>query len=206
MAKTFPALAREHDSVMAKNAAALERLAHVVLALQWQAAGQIGLTGLQGLLLAQLAVDASLGVKELAERLRLSRPTVSRALGSLRRKKLIAAHRSAVNKRRVSFRLTPAGQSKSESLQQVAEPLLAALATLGAEGQEVLWQQLLRLLTALGRQGVMGSAGLCPTCRFFTADPAGRSFYCKLLQQPLSVSQLRLDCPEHEAAEQPSKR
>jgi hypothetical protein len=39
---------------------------------------------------------------------------------------------------------------------------------------------------------------MCATCNHF--QETGDGGYCKLMQVPLAVAELRIDCPEHERA------
>lgn len=197
MSKTFPLLAQEHERVEAKAAAALERLAHVVMGLQWQAAAARGLTALQGFLLAELVAHPRLGVRELAERFRLTRPTVSRALTTLKAKGLVKAEADPNDGRRISFRLTPRGHRAASALAQAPEPLLAAFGSLPPPAAATIWTGLLQLLVLLERAGVMAAGRMCPTCRYFRDQGGGHAF-CQLLEKPLRPQAWRLDCPDHQ--------
>lgn len=57
-------------------------------------------------------------------------------------------------------------------------------------------------VAALAEDGTIAAARACTTCRYFrrdvVADPAAPHF-CGLLEQPLALIDLRVDCPEHAA-------
>jgi hypothetical protein len=60
----------------------------------------------------------------------------------------------------------------------------------------------MHLIAALQNVGIITLARMCRTCRFFRPDhhPGGAPHHCALLDKPLAERELRLDCPEHEAA------
>jgi hypothetical protein len=62
---------------------------------------------------------------------------------------------------------------------------------------------LMELTGSLQRSGLITVARMCVTCRFFRRDvrPGEASpHHCGLLDVPLGGPNLRVDCPEHEAA------
>lgn len=123
-----------------------------------------------------------------------TRGTVSQTLKSLDRKGLIAEHRSAIDKRRISFDLTAAGHD----LLARSSELDAAIDALPAKDRdqlEVLLRQLMRAFVA--RQGGR-DFGICAGCRHHRVAPDGAR-HCALLNEPLSGPDARLICHEFTA-------
>jgi hypothetical protein len=61
---------------------------------------------------------------------------------------------------------------------------------------------LMELAGSLQRSGLITVARMCVTCRFLRREVRpGEAFphHCGLLDVPLGGSNLRVDCPEHEA-------
>lgn len=189
------ALAARHEEPAAKLAAALERLSRLLAALNWQASGPQGLTALQAAILETLA-DQPQGVGELARWLRVSKPTVSRALKTLVRKDLVQVSPDPGDRRRVQVRLTPEGRRRLAASQRWAEPLMQALHSLPRQQQGQLLRALLEMLRQLERAGLMAQSRMCLTCRFL--QDHGEELFCQLLGKPLAGFALRLDCPDHQ--------
>lgn len=202
VSKTFALLAAEHDDVCAKTAAALERLAHLVFSLQWRAAASRGLTALQAFLLGELSARPELGVRELADRFGLRRPTVSRALATLQAKGLVVRAPDRADRRRVVFANTAQGDRVAAAVAEATGALTGALGVLPPPQQEVLWTALLQLLVVFENAGLMAAHRLCLTCRFYRPPTAEGPAFCSLLGKPLRGSQLRLDCPDHQTGAQ----
>lgn len=202
MAKPFAPLAQQHERVAAKVVAALERLGHVLVAVHGRAGMGAGLTSLQVFLLMELSGQVKLGVRELAARFSVSRPTISRSLAILAQKRLVQAASHPEDARRVLFSLTRQGRKLVASLGAGLRPLLAGVEALAPAQQAALWEGLLAVLGQWERMGLMSAARTCPTCRFFRREPGDPQAFCELLARPLTVEQLRLDCPEHQTVQE----
>jgi len=197
MASPFTPLAQRHGDVSAKTVAALERLARVISHTRWRSAH---LPPLQGALLGELAARPA-QVRELATVLRLSRPTVSRALAQLVRQGLAFSAPDAHDRRQRLFTLTPAGRQLHHQATEWAAPMLSAVQELPAPQQGHLLLALLHVIAALARAGHLGPTGLCLTCAYLRSpSPQRPGYYCQLLDQSLPESQLRLECPDHRLA------
>ena len=75
------------------------------------------------------------------------------------------------------------------------------LADLPAESKATTLRFLLDLVAGLQRSGAITVARMCSTCRFFGLDAhpgAVERHHCALVDMPMSDSQLRVDCAEHE--------
>jgi hypothetical protein len=81
--------------------------------------------------------------------------------------------------------------------------LLEAVRTLDDQEQAALYRALLKTVRALQVRGRIQVSQMCVTCRFFRpyAHPgAGQPHHCALVDAPFGDAQIRLDCPEHQAA------
>jgi len=192
MARPCTPLAQRHDDAPAKTVAALERLARVISQTQWRATH---LPPLQGALLGELAARPA-QVRELAAVLRVSRPTISRALSHLVRQGLVCSTLGQQDRRQRLFSLTSAGRELYHRAVDWAQPLLAALRALPAPQQDRLLEALLHFIATLVHTGHLAPTGLCLTCAYLRSTSVS-GYYCQLLEQPLAVRALRLDCPDH---------
>ncbi|HXF52172.1 MAG TPA: MarR family transcriptional regulator [Dehalococcoidia bacterium] len=189
----------------AKIAAAIERLSRVSRVLLQDAVKRRGLSPIQALMLTYLDTRGPevAHVSHLAREFGLTQATVSDSVSSLEAKGLVLRERSLDDGRMTRLRLTPAGRRLAQELAMWDEPLREAVAAASPLERERALFFLLELIGRLQRRGVISVARVCVTCRFFERDahPDPRApHHCNLLDRPLPVSGLRVDCPEYEAA------
>jgi DNA-binding MarR family transcriptional regulator len=191
--------------VDAKIVAALERLGQVFRVLLREKAQEYGLSPIGAQFLVYLlhhAVELR-RVSQLAREFDLTQATVSDAVDSLEAKGLIDRERCPEDGRVTTLRLTPEGELVAAVLSTWADTVSAHLDLCPCEEKEVVMRFLMRLIGSLQESGVITVARMCVTCRFFQRDAhpgIGPPHHCRLLDVPLSGSDLRIDCPEHELA------
>jgi DNA-binding MarR family transcriptional regulator len=183
------------DALDAKLTAALERLGQALRVQLLQTAREHGLSATQAQIILRLAADPpARRVGMLAAELDVSHPTVSDAVGALRRKGLVTSEGSALM-------LTASGRATARELAAWDQQTRRALAPLPATHKQLTFRLLLEVIAALQRSGVITVARMCVTCRHFRPGQHARSarpHHCALLDIALSDGDLRVDCPEHE--------
>jgi DNA-binding MarR family transcriptional regulator len=195
----------QHGDVDKKIAASLERLSQVFRTLLRGEAQERGLSPIQAQFLVHLLHHgAALGrVSRLAREFDLTRATVSDAVGSLEKKGLISREPWPADKRVTTLRLTSTGEHTARELAAWANVIEEHLKAYSPEEKEAVMRFLMGLIGSLQKSGLITVARMCVTCRFFRPDahPGESSpHHCALLDVPLSGSDLRADCPEHELA------
>ena len=195
----------QHRDVDKKIVASLERLSQVFRTLLRGAAQERGLSPIQAQFLVHLLHHgAALGrVSRLAREFDLTRATVSDAVGSLEKKGLISREPWPADKRVTTLRLTSTGEHTARELAAWANVIEEHLKAYSSEEKEAVMRFLMGLIGSLQKSGLITVARMCVTCRFFRPDahPGESSpHHCALLDVPLSGSDLRADCPEHELA------
>lgn len=171
----------------------------------WAESGRRGLNPTQGQLLALLraAGSAGLRVSELAQRLAIAPATVSDSVTALARKRLVTRQRDPGDARAVVVGLTPLGQSEAQAAAGWPDVLLEAAGTLAPDEQATLYRALIKMVRSLQLRGRIPVSRMCVSCRFFRANAypgAAAPHHCALVGAPFGDAQLRLDCPEHQAA------
>jgi hypothetical protein len=81
--------------------------------------------------------------------------------------------------------------------------LLEAVRTLDPDEQAALYRALLKTVRALQVRGRIPISQMCVTCQFFRpyAHPGTtQPHHCALVDAPFGDAQIRLECPEHQAA------
>jgi DNA-binding MarR family transcriptional regulator len=194
----------QHDNVDARIVATLERLSQVFRVRLRKEARQRNLSPIQAqLLIYLLHHDVELRrVSQLAREFELTQATVSDAVTSLETKGLIRRESWPDDRRVVTLRLTPDGERLAMSLSNWADPIREHLQRFSPGERETVMRLLMELAGSLQRSGLITVARMCVTCRFFRRDvrPGEVSpHHCGLLDVPLGGSNLRVDCPEHEA-------
>lgn len=130
-------------------------------------------------------------------------PTISDAVRSLVVKGLLERTRDLADARTVNLVLTPAGHAEAERLSVVPAPLRAALAALTPTDVAGMLRGTATMIRVLQEHRAIPVSRTCVTCRFYrpadSADPE-RPHHCDYVGADFADAQLRLDCPEHEAA------
>lgn len=183
-----------------KIVASLERLSGVFRQLLWQQATQTGLSPLQLQVLVFLRFH-SLGqgtVSYLAREYQVSRATISDAVKILAQKTLVSRHTDPTDLRSHFLQLTPEGQLLADQTSSFAAPLTPPVSGLPARQKLNLYLSLLQLLYQLQQAGTIPMQRMCFSCRHYGRRPG--QHFCHLLNIPLEGPQLRIDCPEHDAA------
>lgn len=187
-----------HKSVESKIAVSLERVAEAFRVLLWNEAKGHGLTPIQMQLLIFLAFhpEKQRKVSYLAQEFNLTKATISDAVKILLQKGLVMKADDLSDSRSYSLYLTPKGEELAHTTSHFADSLQAPLEKLTVKQKEVFYEALLTLIHTLTKSGIITHQRMCYTCRFYAKSKDGA--YCNLLQKPLPVEALRVDCPEHE--------
>lgn len=184
--------------------AVLERISALIRNLQWSAAYAEGLypIQLQVLQLCAARQPTRCTPTVLAAELKVTVPSMSDTLAALERKELLRRQPHPTDRRGVTIELTEQGRQVLERVRSWDAPLRAALAELPIPQREVTYEMLLALLRQLYYAGVITMPRMCLTCRWLQHDPHRyrTPYHCSLLQIDLLPLQLRVECPDHQAA------
>jgi DNA-binding MarR family transcriptional regulator len=188
------------DSILV---AALERLALALDLLLRRTAREHDLKPLQVRLLVLLWHDGETRrrLRELARACGAETAAARTALADLESRGLVERPAEERDRRTVRLILTPVGRSLALAMSGWAGPVRGAVARTPAGPKEALVPVLVDWVEALHRARVLTVARVCPTCRFFARDVQGDSrapHYCRLFEEALASSDLRVDCPEHQ--------
>ena len=192
-----------------KVVAAVAKLGLALRSQAWQEAGARGLTPTQGQILALLAASAGpLRLSAVAEALSVKAATASEAVGALVEKGLAAKAPDPADRRALALTLTAQGRREAARAADWPDFLLASVGALDAEEQAVFLRGVLKMIRELQRQGYIAPSRLCLTCVHFRpwAHPGRRApHHCALVDAPFGDADLRLECPDHEAADEPTQ-
>jgi len=184
----------------------LEKIGLALKSQSWQDAGQQGLTPTQGQILTLLLEQGDLGVRlsAVAQHLSVTAATASDAVTSLVEKGLVQKTRSPQDGRAIALTLTVAGQKAAAQTSSWSNFLLDTVDELSPEEQTIFLRGLIKIIRRLQEQGQISVVKMCVTCSFFRPNQYSspdRPHHCVLVNAPFGDRDLRLNCPEHVAAQ-----
>lgn len=195
----------EQDSLPGRVVAGLSKIGLAMKSRPWRRQGRQGVGPLQVQVLTFLRTQPNrcAMVSMIARELSVKLPTASEVIRTLEEKKLVRRRRSDTDNRVVTVHLTAKGLKAGEVVTGWPEALTAATEQLSSQEQALLLAVLIKLLRSLQLQGEISVARMCVSCQHFRphvhANPT-QPHHCQLVDVPLGVSSLRLDCPEYVAA------
>lgn len=194
--------ARQHGSTGGKIVVALERIAEAFRVLLWHEGKAAGLSPLQVQLLIFVLHhpdEEKCKVGRLAAEFNMTKPTVSDAVKALLAKGLIEKIPDPLDHRSFSLALTPAGDALARRASYFSVEIQRPIEQLPEAEQSNLLLRLLDIIRHLNRAGVITVQRMCFNCIYYRSRHDGQSHFCQLMNTPLQVSELRVDCPEYEA-------
>lgn len=188
----------------AKIVFSLERLSHVFRIHWWEQNKNFQLSPLQMQILTILRFQPQLNsVSAIARYLELADATVSDAARVLGQKEYVQKRPDSEDGRRHILALTLSGVNAAEELALFANQIRSLVNALPNQG--AMLESLLLLMQSLQQGGFIPMQRMCTACRHFRrlddALSGASPYYCQLLNEPLTVHDLRIHCPEHEAIE-----
>ncbi|TXI45371.1 MAG: MarR family transcriptional regulator [Mycobacterium sp.] len=188
------------EPLAAKIAVALDRLARARRIDRQATAADRGLTVLQVELLSTLAdgPPPPPTVGAVAIEVGVAQPTATTSLQALERKGLIERSEDPDDARRAVLGLTPSGREVVQEIASANLDIVRAIENLPTPVQEATLESLLRIIAHLVDAGTVSVTRTCLTCSFHREQGGGH--HCTLLGVDLPTGDLRVNCPEHEAA------
>jgi len=190
----------QSQNIEGKIVVALERISEAFRVLLWQEGKENALTPLQLQVLIFLKFHSpeQCKVNYLAKEFNVTKATISETVRLLTKKELIYKETDSNDSRSYSIYLTEKGTKFVTKSSSFASVLEKPIHSYSEKQKEVLFQSLLELIEKLNKAGIITAQRTCFSCRFY--EPGKTDDYCKLLRKKLHRPDLRIDCPEHEAA------
>ena len=176
---------------------------------QWKTGEALGLTPTQITVLTLLRQRGSNRVRTLAKLLGVSLATASRVISALERKQLVRKSIDPADGRATLVSLTQAGVRVVSSRTEFPEALLSALAGLSPLESRALHTALSKVILELQESGAIEPQRMCCTCRFFRPyrhSDQSRPHHCDFVDAPFGTASLRLDCGDHQPAEEAARK
>ncbi|MEO8398669.1 MAG: MarR family winged helix-turn-helix transcriptional regulator [Ignavibacteriaceae bacterium] len=190
----------QQQNIESKIVSALERISEAFRVLLWKESNEYSLSPIQIQIIIFLFFQKkeSRTVSKLAKEFNLTKATVSDSIKKLEEKKLIIKKNDLNDSRSYTIELTNDGKNIAKKVSLFADEFTEPIYNLTDEQKEILLKSLLDLIYKFNQAGIITIQRMCLTCRFYSKKSSS-NHYCNLLELPLKTSELRIDCPEHQA-------
>ncbi|HEY8897969.1 MAG TPA: MarR family winged helix-turn-helix transcriptional regulator [Niastella sp.] len=190
---------RHITNVDYKIVAALEKISEVFRVLLWTEAKEHKLSPIQMQLLIFIkyhSADKHRRIASMAREFNLTKATISDSIKVLELKGLIKRSDDALDSRSFNFSLTDQGLKLTGMIENFTLPLDGAIATLSPQQKDQFLVSVLDLIYRLNQNGIISTQRMCYTCFYYNGDRQ-QNHHCNLMQKPLAIDELRIECPEH---------
>lgn len=196
--------------ISARIVTAIGRIATVLRAGMWEVCTAEGLNPAQAEIL-QLLLHRRRGVRLswLARQLSISAASASDSVAALVAKGLVRKARAEEDGRATALHLTPEGEQVAARFGHALSFADTAASRLPSTEQLQLLTGLFRLIAELQHTERFPELRACLSCRHFEANKyPGKAVphHCALVDAPLPISFLRIDCAEHEPTDPATQR
>ncbi len=193
------------DTTSARIISSLSRIGSVLRSGMWEFATSENLNPAQAEIL-QLLHSRPQGVRLswLARQLSISAASASDSVAALVAKGLVRKARAPDDGRATDLHLTEPGRQVAQRIAGATSFADEAVARLPAAAQEQLLSGLLQVIGQLQKAERFPELRACLTCKHFQPDrhpDAAAPHHCGLVDAPLPVGMLRIDCPDHQPAD-----
>ncbi|MBX3240262.1 MAG: winged helix-turn-helix transcriptional regulator [Chitinophagaceae bacterium] len=190
----------QNQHIESRIVAALERISQAFRVLLWQESKEFSLSPIQVQVLIFLLhhSEEKRKVSYLADEFNMTKATISDTVKTLEQKALITKEYEPHDSRSYIIRLTPKGKEIAGRTSLFTREIHSPIDKLNADDKENLLLSLMNIIRHLNRTGVITIQRMCLTCMYYETGAKGQKHFCRLLNQDLQVTDLRVDCPEHE--------
>lgn len=192
-------LEHQNQSIESKIVASMERIAQSFRVLLWRESKEFSLSPIQVQVLVFLLhhSEEKRKVSYLADEFNMTKATISDTVSTLEQKKLISKEYLESDTRSYIISLTRKGKDIAAKTSLFTQEIRTPVDKLSQSEKENLLLSLLDVIQHLNKSGVITIQRMCSTCMYYERTANGRKQYCKLLNQQLHTTDLRVDCPEH---------
>jgi DNA-binding MarR family transcriptional regulator len=195
-------LAFQNENIESKIIAALERISQAFRVLLWQESKDFSLSPIQVQVLIFLLhhSEEKSTVSYLANEFNMTKATISDTIKSLEEKQLIKKTTQQHDTRSYTIHLTVKGKNIALKTSLFSKEIKTPIDKLHGDDKENLLFSLMNIIGHLNQSGVITIQRMCFNCTYYQSSANGQKHFCKLINQQLPATELRLDCTEHEIA------
>ena len=140
-------------------------------------------------------------VSYLAAEFNMTKATISDTIKTLEEKKLISKEYEQADTRSYMIHLTKNGKDIADKTSLFTNEIHTPIDKLHPDDKENLLLSLIGIINHLNKSGVITIQRMCFSCSHYQSSKNGQKHFCKLLNETLHTTDLRLDCPEHQMSE-----
>lgn len=199
----------ENNPLYPKIIAGLSKLSQAMKNKSWARGSQRNISPTQGQILSFLTgrkKNEITSLSDIVDHLGVTPATASDAVRILAEKGLIKKKAGADDKRLINHTLTARGLKLAQEVSEWPDFLNQALDVLPTDDQEKLFLILTKMIRELQTRGEIPVSKMCVTCQYFRPnmyDHRQNPHHCAFVNAAFGNKDLRLDCQEHQAADQP---
>lgn len=188
----------QNQNIESKIVVALERISQSFRSLLWQESTESSLSPIQIQFLIFLLHHSKekRKVSYLAQEFNLSKATVSETIKLLIEKKLAYKTNAPNDSRSFIISLTDYGRKVAKDTSTFSSEINNPIDLLTEKDKEVMLLSLLNIIKHLNQTGVISIQRMCWTCEYYR-NLKNQQHFCNFLNQELTPTELRIDCPEH---------
>lgn len=192
-------LTHQNKSTESKIVASLERITQAFRVLLWQESKENSLSPIQVqvLIFLRFHSEEKCKVSYLADEFNMTKATISDTIKTLEQKLLISKEYEQHDTRSYVIHLTKKGKEVADKTSLFSKEIFKPIDDLHPNDKENLLLSLLNIIRHLNQSGVITIQRMCLTCSYYDYSDKTQRHFCKLLNQNLKSTDLRIDCPEH---------
>ncbi|REJ83799.1 MAG: MarR family transcriptional regulator [Bacteroidetes bacterium] len=199
MSKSDFNLTIQNKSTESKIVASLERIAQAFRVLLWQESKEHSLSPIQVQILIFLRFhsEEKRKVSYLADEFNMTKATISDTVKTLEQKQLITKETEQHDTRSYIIGLTTKGKEIADQTASFSREIYKPIESLSPDDKENLLLSMLNIIRHLNKTGIITIQRMCMTCNYYEYSEKSQKHFCRLLNQNLKTTDLRIDCPEH---------
>lgn len=189
----------QNQNIESKIVASLERISQAFRVLLWQESKDLTLTPtqIQVLIFLYHHHGDQRKVSYLAKEFNMTKATISDTVKALVQKELITKEYDKMDTRSYRIHLTESGRLMAERVSLFSKEIRSPLSHYTSIEKEQMLAGLMGIIRHLNQVGVISMQRMCLNCLYYQPGDESSTFYCRLLNESLPASSLRIDCPEH---------
>ena len=193
-------LNEQTQKIESRIVVALERISEAFRVLLWNESKENSLSPIQIQILIFIHFHTleKCKVGYLADEFNMTKATISDSVRVLLAKELVAKETDPIDMRSYTLSLTDEGKNIAKKASFFASSIEQPIEKLTQEQKTIMLNGLLKLIYDLNKSGIITIQRMCLSCAYYQSSGEGQEHFCKLLNKELHVTDLRIDCPEHE--------
>ena len=200
MKKSSFDLSNQNLKLESRIVVALERISEAFRVLLWYESKEMALSPIQIQILIFLRFHSAekCKISYLADEFNMTKATISDSVKVLLVKNLVSKCADSSDSRSFNLLLTASGQHAADVASLFTSGIEEPIGKLSNDQKESMLSGLLHVINDLNKSGIITLQRMCFSC--YNCERSGNHHYCNLLKKHLSEKELRIDCPDHQAA------